>query len=208
MRNNVITRKPEGLTRQSQGALGIASPPSEARNDGFLRFVAFLLLLSFSLAVSGCSEEWRKKFIRKNRRAVISQPILMLVPDRLAVLPATQRYREDFAFWKSWHLDLLDSYGKNQKHDTAYLSGMIGQLRAMQEMLTGKPSERMREILIELTGMEKRWNQTRGVWSPTTQDRTRLERLYREINRDFHYSHIKETIPPEPPTEEESPSLR
>ena len=79
-------------------------------------FLAVLLILSVS-AVSGCGPEWKKKFIRKRKNAQVTQPILLLQPDYKAVMPAKDRYREHFAFWKSWHTEMLSSFGQLKRRD-------------------------------------------------------------------------------------------
>lgn len=145
--------------------------------------------------LAGCSPEWKKKFVRKRNAKEGPAAILVLQPDHLALHPPADRYREHFAFWKSWHSGLLESYGKLKKRDTANLTGAIGELRSMQALLTGKPAERLKEILTEMDAMEDRWNAAPTPAHPPA-DRSFLQKVQREVNKDFHYSNIKETVAP------------
>lgn len=159
-------------------------------------FLAFLLILSVS-AVSGCSPEWKKKFVRKSKKPQVTQPILVLQPDYKAVMPAKDRYREHFAYWKAWHSELLGSFGQLKRRDVANLSGAAGELGAMQVLLTGEPADRLKEIVGELGRMKEQWDASPTASHPST-DRSTLERVGREVNKRFHYSNIQETVVPEP----------
>lgn len=156
-----------------------------------------LLLPAVALSLVGCSRAWRSKFIRKRKNPQTAQAILTLQPDYLAVMPAADRYREHFAFWKSWHSGLLDSWGELKKRDLANLNGSIGELRSMQALLLGEPADRLKEILVELDEMEERWSRSPTASHPVS-DRTTLERVQREVSKNFHYSNIKQTVIPEP----------
>lgn len=157
------------------------------------RFVICCLLLTVLLV--GCSRGMKNKFLRKRKNPKPPpQAILTLQPDQKAVLPAADRYREHYAFWKSWHADLLNFYGQVQKRDMAYLTGAVGELRAMQRVLTGPPADSLGEILAELTDLEQNWKATTGPWAPTVATRSRLEQLQRQIQKKFHYSEVKKFI--------------
>lgn len=158
--------------------------------------LAVLLIFSVS-AVSGCGSEWKKKFVRKRKNAKVTQPILTLQPDYKAVMPAKDRYREHFAFWQSWHTELLNSFGQLKRRDLSHLNGAIGELSAMQAILTGEPSQRLKKIVEDLDAMKERWSAAPLASHPAA-DRSTLERFQREISKNFHYSNIKETVVPEP----------
>lgn len=171
--------------------------PLRAKRSDPKAFLALFVALSVAAGLSGCSSEWRKKFIRMRKNPRTAQAILVLQPDHLAVMPATDRYREHFAFWKSWHGQLLDSFGEIKKRDLANLSGAIGELRSMQALLTGEPAGRLKEILAGLDEMEERWSAAPTPAHPIA-DRTSLERIQREVSKKYHYSNIKQTVIPEP----------
>lgn len=172
--------------------------PARARRISPRTLLAFTLLLPIlALSAAGCSRDWKKKFIRKRKNPQVAQPILILQPDHLAVMPAADRYREHFAFWKSLHGDLLSSFGQLKKRDLVYLSGAIGELRAMQALLTGEPADRLKELLVGLDEMEERWNRSPTASHPAS-DWTTLEQVQRKVSKTFHYSNIKQTMVPDP----------
>ena len=158
------------------------------------RLQGIVCCLLVIVLLAGCAG-WKKKFIRKRKTPPKPpQAILTLEPDHKALLPAADRYREHYAFWKSWHADLLNFYGQTQKRDVAYLTGAIGELRAMQRVLKGTPADSLSKILAELTEMEQQWRDSSGAWSPSATTRTRLEQLQREVQKKFHYSEVKDFI--------------
>ena len=152
-----------------------------------------LLLTVLCLLETGCGPQWKRKFIRKGKVVSAPQPILELQSDVQATYPPAVRYQAHFAYWKSWHSELLSSLGQSRKRDLRYLSGVIGELRAQVELLTGPPAERLQGILSELTQFEREWQEAPADIPAST--RTRLEQLQRQIDREFHYAEVKQWIP-------------
>jgi len=160
---------------------------------------ACVLLLAACFLVSGCSPAWRKKFIRRHSKETGPPPaILVLQPDPRAVFPADIRYREHYAFWKSWHSELLLSLGQIHKRDIRYMDGVIGELRAMHAVLSGRSADRLREILIELSDLQDQWERSPDTWQMPAAHRTRLEKIQREISKDFQYGDVKEAVVADP----------
>ncbi len=157
------------------------------------RAVSCLLIAAL---VAGCSPQWRKKFVRKHKQAKPPEAILVLQTDAEATYPPAIRYQEHFALWKAWHSGLLDTYGEIRKRDVRYLNGTIGELKAMAELLTGPPAERVQKILIELNSVQRGWATAPEPWNPPPSFRVRLERLERQIDRELHYSKVEEWVPP------------
>lgn len=153
-----------------------------------------LLTASCLLATTGCSPEWKRKFIRKGKEVKTDQPVLVLQADQQAMYPPEVRYQEHFAYWKSWHSDLLASLGEIRKRDLRTLDGVIGELRAMATVLSGPPSEHLRKILVELGDLRERWQNAPGSDSSPAQARSRLEQIQREIDKSLHYSKVKEWV--------------
>ena len=138
--------------------------------------------------------EWKRKFTRPRKKIQVSQPILVLESDEKAMFPPETRYRQHYAFWKSWHSDLLDSYGQLRKRDVRYLSGSIGELRAMAELLQGPPAERMKEVLTRLTEIEDTWRKRPEPWNPPATTRTELDKIRREVEKKLQYGKVKKWI--------------
>ncbi|MBI3332800.1 MAG: hypothetical protein HYZ93_01765 [Candidatus Omnitrophica bacterium] len=152
------------------------------------------MFLCLALVTAGCGPQWKKKFVRKRKNVEGPQAVLVLEPDVRATHPPAVRYQEHFAYWKSWHSELLNSYGENRKRDLRHLVGMISELRAMAEVASGPPAEHLRRILVELGDLEDSWERSQGGWPPSANIRVRLERLEREIDKELHYSKVKKWI--------------
>jgi len=166
------------------------------RFQAIIRIAALLSLVSMlAAAATGCSPRWKEKFIRKHKVKAV-EPILVLASDEEALLPPADRYREHFAFWKSWQLQLMEHLGTMRKRDIRNLSESVGELRAMAELLTGTPREELRKVTDELDDLEAKWRKKPSAgWHVSTATQSRLHQIKRLINRKYHYSRIKESVP-------------
>ncbi len=168
----------------------------------------FFRLLVFGVVacvlLGGCSHEWKKKFLRKRKEVRPPQAVLALEPDHKAMYPPAVRYREHFAFWKSWHSELLTSLGEIRKRDLRYLDGTIGEAASLQALLTGPQADELRAVLKELRGISDRWKRSTGPWEVSARDRMTLQRLERKIQGHFQYGDVREAIRPDPGPEASS----
>lgn len=166
---------------------------------------ALVLLVILCLLVSGCSPEWKRKFVRKKKDLEGPQPILVLHSGEQALHPSRARYREHFALWKSWQTDLIASLGQIRKRDLRYLEGAVAELESMHAVLTpGEPANRLQGIVAELSQLHDAWQERQGYpWQVPTREKLRLEQLMRQINGEYHYANVLESIPMPPPEEEE-----
>lgn len=169
------------------------------------RVGALVFLVILCLLTEGCSPEWKRKFIRKKKGDEQGpQPILVLHSGDRALHPPQARYRQRYAFWKSWHAELLISLGQIRKRDLQYLHGVIGELQSMQAILKeGGPAGRLQEIIVELSRLEENWKARRASpWHIPVRERMQLEALQRRIGKEFHASEVLDWIPEPPPGEE------
>ncbi len=179
---------------------GVISP-SGSRFRGNDRWIhttvsrRFLSLFLIGTLLAGCSPEWKQKFMRKKKGVSGPQPVLTLESNVQATHPADVRYREHFAYWKSWNSELLGSYGQMRKRDLRNLSGVISELRSMEDILTGPPADHLRGILQQISAMEEKWRQEPDTWTPPTTFHSRLEQLMREIDKSFYYKKVKAWVP-------------
>lgn len=159
--------------------------------------VIALLLVGVVFSAAGCSPTWKRKFVRARvKKSSAPQPIFSLLPEQEAAGPPAIRYQERFAYWKSWHSELLNSIGEIRKRDIRYLDGAIGELGSMTGLLReGPEKQRLNEIITELAQLRDTWNKRDGYWMPLSKERTRLQQLGREIDKKFHYSKVKQSVP-------------
>lgn len=162
---------------------------SSAKNLVFKRWLVVSLVCIMLVGSSGCGR--KIQLIRKNKRINPPQPIMVLEPNDQALYQPALRYQEHFAYWKSWHSDLLGSFGQMHRRDLSNLSGVISELRAMEYILTGPPADHLRVVLQEVSAMEEKWRQEPDTWTPPPAMRSRLEQLMREIDKGFYYKKVK-----------------
>ncbi len=97
------------------------------------------------MAVSGCSPEMRKKFVRKKKKADDSSFVPVLEPVEYANQLKTLKTRYDYfyALLKVWHKDILvlidDEYSDKQMVYT--ITQMKIQLQELDKMVVGKSQE-------------------------------------------------------------------
>jgi len=163
---------------------------SEAKQSRFIALGLLMLALSSS---AGCGQ--KIQLLRKRKPHTPPQPIMVLESNEKATHPADVRYQEHFAYWKSWHSELLGSYGQMRRRDLRNLSGVISELRSMQDILTGPPADHLRGILQEISAIEEKWRREPDTWTPPTAQRSRLEQLMREIDKSFYYKKVKAWVP-------------
>ena len=176
----------------SKSRLLSGSLRAERSNLGLMRLLVLVVLACF--LVAGCSHEWRRKFMRKRKNVRPPQAVLALEPDHKAIYPAPVRYREHFAFWKSWHSELLASLGEIRKRDLRYLDGAIGEAGSLQALLTGPQADELAAVLRELRGISDRWQRSTGPWEVSARDRRTLQKLERKIQGHFQYGDVKDAI--------------
>ena len=162
------------------------------------RLVALAVLAAFVCGTAGCGQVFKRKFVRKNQKVKTVQPILTLESDAQATYPPAIRYREHYAYWKSWHSELLASYGQIQKRDLSYLNGSLSELASLKELLTGEPQQRLVAILIEMNRIRDSWLKMPEPWKPPVSDRTTLQRIERAVTKKFVYSKIRKAIIEDP----------
>lgn len=184
-----------GLGGKSFASFGLLAPSCSA---------AVALLGILCLLTQGCSPEWKRKFVREKKDLEGPQPILVLHSGEQALHPPRARYREHFALWKSWQTDLIASLGQIRKRDLRYLEGAVAELESMHAVLTpGGSADRLQGIVAELSQLHDAWQERQGYpWQVPTREKLRLEQLMRQINREYHYANVLESIPTPPPEEE------
>ena len=183
-RNYFLMKKDQGRVRESM-------------KRRVSRGWALVVVCAVALSAAGCSPAWKKKFIRKKKTPQgYNQPIFVLQTGTAALLPPPVLYKERYAYWKYWHRDLLATLGRTKKRDVRYLGGVIGELRAMSDILQeSSADDRLIGIISELNKMHRQWRASLDSYRSSSIVRQKLERLQRELDRDYHFSKVKEWIP-------------
>ena len=148
-------------------------------------FVIFALLIN----TAGCSEEWRKKFVRK-KKDVAKKPRIYQ-EKKYSKEPTRELYNKHYNYTIAWLSQLVSSLGENNKKDLRCIEEALGQVLDMQNCLVPEKAaelekhiNRIREVL----GILK--NADLGQGNKDYVQRT-LEREERFIRSEFYYDKIK-----------------
>lgn len=150
-----------------------------------------VLFLTFALIVNtaGCSESWRRKFIRK-KKAVAKKPRIYQLK-RYKKEPTESLYSKHYNYAITWLSELVDDLGGNHKKDLRCIEEALGQIRDMQEFLIpekGKELDKHIKRLQEAQDIIKR--EDLGHANKDYVQRS-IEREERFIRSEFYYNKIK-----------------
>ena len=148
-------------------------------------FVIFAILIN----TAGCSEEWRKKFIRK-KKDVAKKPRIYQ-EKRYPKEPTQELYTKHYNYAISWLSQLTSDLGQNSKKDLRCMEETLGQVLDMQNCLVPeKAAELDKHInrLKEVLGILK--NGDLGQGNKDYVQRT-LDREERFLRSEFYYNKIK-----------------
>lgn len=148
-------------------------------------FVIFAILIN----TAGCSEEWRKKFVRK-KKDVAKKPRIYQ-EKKYTKAPSQELYNKHYNYSITWLSELTCNLGQNNKKDLRCMEEALGQVLDMQNCLVpekagelDKHINRLREVLDIL----KKGDLDQG--NKDYVQRT-LEREERFLRSEFYYDKIK-----------------
>lgn len=105
------------------------------------RWLAFFVILAMVVSLAGCSEEWRRKFIRKKKGAAKKPRIYQV--KKYKKEPTEQLYSKHYNYCISWLSELARNLGQNAKKDARCIEEALGQIRDIQNMLVPQKAEEL-----------------------------------------------------------------
>lgn len=155
-----------------------------------------IMILSFAILLSGC-EAFVRKFTRKSKKDNLPKEELVLEPQeyKAAIQNKEELYRKYFLYWRSWHDELLSalSYGGSHKKQLDCAAEAIKNLENLRPLLDepalGKLGIHLQELKRITLQIEKDTYNNNSARS-----RGSLERLRRNILREFSYDKIKDHL--------------
>jgi len=156
------------------------------------RKVALILLVLFTLSLSGC-ETLKKKFIRKQPPKKISP---VLVPKDYRGYPNDVLYSNHFNYWRAWTEDLincLDTQGSNKRERLA-AARAVEDLQRMQELLIEPKKEELSKYIKFYEGVQKKMDLGQPNGIDASEIRGDLESRRRVIMRQFEPKEVKAFI--------------
>lgn len=155
-----------------------------------------LAVCCFLISAMGC-EAFVRKFTRKPKKENLPKEELVLEPQEYKPLFQTKEelYRKYFLYWKSWHDELLFSlsYGASHKKQLDCASETIKNLESIRELLSEPMRNNLDTYLQELKEIAAQIEKD-TYSSNAARSRLGLERLRRNILRDFSYNKIKDHL--------------
>lgn len=150
----------------------------------------FVLFMVFAIVISsaGCTEEWRKKFIRKKKD--VKKPRIYQLK-RYKKEPTELLYNKHYNYAITWLSELVDDLGHNHKKDLRCIEEALSQVRDLQAFLVpekGKELDKHIARLEEVRDIIKR--QDLGQANKDYVMRG-IEREERFLRSEFYYNRIK-----------------
>lgn len=155
------------------------------------RLLAFILMFCVLLNITGC-EAMRKKFTRKKKEPVRAPRIYQV--KKYVKVPSPELYKKHYAYWMTWHSELLRVLGENHKKDMVCIEGILSNLDDMQNILIDEKANKLRphiESMVKVKGIMV--NEDLTMFNKDYV-RMALEREDRAIKREFVYDKVKDSL--------------
>jgi hypothetical protein len=148
------------------------------------------VVLAVLINTAGCSEEWRKKFVRKKKN-VAKKPRIWQ-DKKYSNAPTEALYTKHYNYAITWLSELTDDLGKNNKRDLRSIEEALGQIYDMQNCLIADKAKQMDKHIKRLE--QVRDTIKKGDLDQANKDYTRstVEREERFLRSEFYYNKIKD----------------
>ena len=155
--------------------------------------VAGVLLLE----LAGCASV-QKKFTRKPKTpSHIPAAIYLQEGPYQKKFSNEYYYKTHFTMWKSWHGELINELGDNQKKVSRCAQEARGHLAEMHRYLVPAKQAELEPQLDELNRIAASIESGRYSDSQYGQTRTDLERIQRLVANNFYYDKVKANLLPD-----------
>ena len=148
-----------------------------------------MLILTVAVSLTGCSETWRRKFVRKKKDAVKMPHIYQL--KKYTKEPSESLYTKHYNYTISWLSELVDDMGKNHKKDARCIEEALGQLENMQVFFVPEKAKELDKHigrLKEVQGMILKQDLGQANMDYA---RRSVEREERFLRSEFYYDKVK-----------------
>ena len=152
---------------------------------------AFSILLVFAMLVSlsGCSEEWRRKFVRK-KKDVAKKPRIYQTK-RYAKEPTEVLYTKHYNYTISWLSELAGDLGQNNKKDARCIEEALGQMGDIQLFLIPEKAKELDKHISRLKEIQDIILRRDLGHANMDYARRSVEREERFLRSEFYYDKIK-----------------
>lgn len=154
------------------------------------KFISIFIILVILINAAGCGEEWRKKFIRK-QKDVAKKPRIWQ-DKKYSREPTEALYTKHYNYTITWLSELSGDLGENNKKDVRCIEEALAQIEDMRYCLV---EEKARELDKHINRLkEVRDVLKREDLGQANKDyvRSSIEREERFLRSQFYYHKIKD----------------
>ena len=156
------------------------------------KILSILVILAIMISLAGCSEEWRRKFIRK-KKDVAKKPRISQVK-RYLKEPTEALYTKHYNYTITWLSELIDDLGKNNKKDAGCIEEALSQIKDLQLFLRPEKASQLDKHVVRLIEIRELILKRDLGQANMDYARRSLEREERFLRSEFYYNKIKGCI--------------
>jgi hypothetical protein len=154
-----------------------------------MRFIGFLLcLVIIVLDTTGCSEPFRKKFIRKKKDAKKEAfiPVLEPIEYPAAEYSPEKRYKYFYSLFKVWSTDYLTSFDEkeNEKKEKYALAQILKSLDEMKKWVKEEKQPQLNTYIEEVKKVDAMYQLASAMRNRNAM-KAQYERIVNEIRRNY-----------------------
>lgn len=153
------------------------------------RWITVLLIFAIVISLGGCSEEWRKKFVRK-KKEVVKRPRIYQ-EKKYKKEPSEQLYNKHYNYCISWLSELEQGLGQNSKKDARCIEEALGQIKEMQGILLPEKGLELDKHIKRLKDVQDIIIKQDLTQANMDYVRSSVEREERFLRSEFYYNKIK-----------------
>jgi len=170
------------------------------------KIISLLVIFAILINTAGCSDSWRRKFIRK-KKDVVKKPRIWQ-EKRYSKEPTEALYDKHYNYAITWLSDLANNLGENNKRDLMCAEEALAQMQDMQLCLI---SEKAKELDKHINHIgEVRDILKRRDLGQANKDyvRSTVDREERFLRSEFYYHKIQKFMKKSFEEDEEAPDAK
>jgi hypothetical protein len=153
------------------------------------RWVSLLLVVVIAMSLAGCSEEWRKKFVRK-KKDVAKKPRIYQTK-KYTKEPTEALYTKHYNYAITWLSELDDDLGQNSKKDSRCIAEALNQVKDLQLFLVSEKACQLDKHINRLKEIQDLILRRDVGQANIDYARRTVEREERFLRSEFYYKKIK-----------------
>ncbi len=146
------------------------------------------MILTIASSLAGCSEEWRRKFIRKKK---VTKKPRIYQNKKYIKEPTEALYAKHYNYTISWLSELADDIGQNSKKDARCIEEALGQMRDVQLFLVPEKARQLDKHINRLKEVQDLILRRDLGHANIDYVRRTVEREERFLRSEFYYNKVK-----------------